>query len=123
MNTKRMKNLLDKADDLEWSIYEDEQGWDIRKSSPAGEDFGFFVHKSEVEEPSDFVREVRQFAYDFDPDENIEMWVEAKKNGVAGVPSIRVLVQDADDIQEMLDELADMLEAEDRKFEAEEGEE
>lgn len=111
MNDKRMPVLLDKVDTLGWSVYEDESGWDIRKASPAGEDFGFFVHKSDVKDAGDFIREVRQYANDFDPDENIEMWVEARKSGTRGIPEIRTLVQDADDIQDTLDELAGALES------------
>lgn len=111
MDDKRMEVLLDKVGSLGWSVYEDESGWDIRQASPASEDFGFFVHSSEVKDADDFVREVRKFADDFDPDENIEMWVEARKNGVSGVPDIRTLVKDADDEQDMLDELADALES------------
>lgn len=110
MDDKRMAVLLDEADSLGWSVYEDESGWDIRKASPAGEDFGFFVHKSSVKDAGDFVREVRKYADDFDPDENIEMWVEARRSGTRSIPEIRTLVQDADDIQDMLDELADTLE-------------
>ncbi len=34
------------------------------------------------------------------------MWVKAKENGVAGVPAIRRLVEDAEAISEMLKELA-----------------
>ena len=34
------------------------------------------------------------------------MWLDAKNNGVSGVPDIYTLVQDAEKIQNMLDELA-----------------
>ena len=34
------------------------------------------------------------------------MWVKAKQNGVGGIPSIRKLVKDAEDINEMLKNLA-----------------
>lgn len=111
MDDKRMAVLLDKADTLGWSVYEDEDGWDIRQASPAGEDFGFYIHKNMVKDADDFTRQVQQFACDFDPDENIEMWVEARKNGASGVPDTRTLVKDADDIQDMLDELAEALES------------
>ena len=46
----------------------------------------------------------------FDVDEHVEMWIEARRNGVRGVPSsIRELVEDAEDIDKMLEELADAL--------------
>ena len=51
---------------------------------------------------------VREYAYDFDPDEHAEMWVESR--GKRGVPdSIRTFVDDADAIKEMLFELAQEL--------------
>lgn len=56
----------------------------------------------------------KKYAADFDPDEHIEMWVMARHNGAKGVPSIRELVHDAEDIDKMLQELAAALqEAED----------
>ena len=105
-----MKNLktilLVKADELDWSVSIDGDCWEFGKYSPAGEDFTFSVNVEDVE---NVWREVRQYANDFDTEEHIEMWVEARRNGVSGVPSIRRLVEDADDIDEMLDELADAL--------------
>ena len=37
------------------------------------------------------------------------MWIEARKNGVSGVPGTRELVHDAEDIDKMLQKLADAL--------------
>lgn len=39
------------------------------------------------------------------------MWIEARHNGVQGVPNTRTLVEDAEAIQDMLDELAEALSA------------
>ena len=89
---------------LDWCIYEDEEGVDLRKSSPAGEDFGFYIGDKE-----NIINEIIKYAYNFDPDEHAEMWVE-NMHTVRGVPqSIRTLIQDTDDIQEMLTELAKAL--------------
>lgn len=41
----------------------------------------------------------------FDPDEHVEMWVEARHNGVSGIPSTRELVDEADQIADSLDNL------------------
>lgn len=104
---KDLKNrLIEKADELEWSVNIDGDDWEFEKYSPAGEDFIFTVS---VDAPEEVWREVRRYANDFDTEEHIEMWVEAKKNLVSGIPSIRRLVEDADDIDKMLDELADAL--------------
>ena len=40
----------------------------------------------------------------------VEELIEAKRNGFRGVPSVSILVHDAEAIQEMLDELAYALE-------------
>ena len=90
----------DVCEALGWKVYEDGGKVELEQSSPAGEDFVFYV------ESSDFVNEVKTYALEFDAEEHIEMWVEAKKNDVRGVPSIRRLVEDADDIQKMLNALA-----------------
>lgn len=76
-------------------------GWvEIEKYSPAGEDFSICV---EVE---NFPNAVMEYYKDFDVDEHIEMWVEAKRSGTSGVPSVRRLVIDGEAIDKMLKELA-----------------
>ena len=42
-------------------------------------------------------------------DEHIEMWIEARKNGVGGVPATRTLVRDAEEIDAELEQLAIVL--------------
>ena len=52
----------------------------------------------------------RQAYYeDFDIDEHIEMWIEAKRSGTSGVPSTRELVKDAEAIDGMISELSQAL--------------
>lgn len=41
----------------------------------------------------------------FDEDDFITLWLEAKKNGVKGVPDIRGLLQAAEDIEDSLEAL------------------
>lgn len=104
-----MKELEQKYIDVlearDWRIcdYIDDGRVELEKYSPAGEDFLMCV---EVE---DFPRKVAEYAADFDPDEHIEMWIEARRNGTRDVPCARVLVHDAEAIEEMLTELADAL--------------
>ena len=97
------------CESLDWYIVSEENGCiELEKYSPAGEDFIMTVPAKS------FVREVQEYASDFDVDDHIEMWIEARHNGVQGVPNTRVLVEDADAIQDMLDELAESLAACDR---------
>lgn len=116
MDKKLMDALIDKAEELGWwsHIYDD--CIEIGKASPAGEDFFFTVNEKE-----NLVREVQDYATDFDADEHAEMWVESR--GKRGVPSsIRTLIDDADAIQEMLDELAAALAEVKDQFEEDEEE-
>ena len=100
------KRLIQKAEELDWNVTVEKKEWTFQQHSPAGEDFFFYIT---VENLKDLWREVRRYANDFDPDEHIEMWVEAKQHGREGIPSIRELVEDADEIDKMLDALADAL--------------
>ncbi len=95
------QKYIDICEKLNWNIseYEDETA-DLEKYSPAGEDFIFNVNIN------NFVNEVMSYATNFDIDEHITMWIEAKQNGISGIPSARELVYDAEAIDEMLQELA-----------------
>lgn len=88
---------------LEWSVYECGDGSiELEKYSPAGEDFSICVGAE------NFVDNVKEYAASFDQEEHIEMLVSARHT-VSGVPSIKELVKDAEDIDKMLKELAEAL--------------
>lgn len=96
---ERYIEILEK---LDWAVsaYTDDGRVELEKYSPAGEDFIMCV---DVE---NFPDAVAEYYEDFDVDEHIEMWVEAKRNGTSGVPSVRRLAIDAEAIDDMLKELA-----------------
>lgn len=85
-------------------------GWDVddmgdgtvgfHNYSPSGEDLSFAVNAEEA------AKEIYEYYDSFDVDEHIALWIEARENGVHGVPNTRRLVHDAEDISEMLKELA-----------------
>lgn len=106
---RSMDELRDYLEEKGWQVSEcsfggGHTGWEIGQGSPAGEDFWFsFEHNNDVEEA---IAQIKQYAYDFDIDEHVKMWVEAQGR-VSGVPDTVTLVEDAKAIQEMLDELAD----------------
>lgn len=100
------QKLLAKAEELDLSCWEDEHGGvELGKHSPAGEDFSFYVGNKE-----NLAEEAREYADDFDIEEHVRELLNAKANGFAGVPDLKTLAEDADDIKGMLDELADALE-------------
>lgn len=98
-----MNNLLEICESLNWSVTEDDDYIELEKYSPAGEDFLFSVRKDS------FADDVEEYAKGFDIDEHVTMWLEAKRNGMRGVPSARELVYDAEAIDKMLQELVEAL--------------
>lgn len=99
------KKYLEVLELHDWSVssYTDDGRVELEKYSPAGEDFLICVN---IE---NFPEAVAEYAADFDIDDHIAMRIEAKGNGVRGVPATRELVHDAEDIDKMLQELADAL--------------
>lgn len=95
---KKIRNIIE---NLGWRIVETSDGGaEIFKNSPLGEDFFFYVS-----DRKDIVNEIVEYAENFDAEEHAEMWIEYR--GTKGVPnSIIDLIRDADDIKEMLEELA-----------------
>lgn len=88
-----IEKLFEGCENLGWSVSEDQDAGtvELESYSPAGENLVVTVEKE------NFAEKVREYAEDFDIDEHIEMWVEARNNGVAGVPkSTRELVEDAE---------------------------
>lgn len=107
---EKLKEIIEK---LGWKIYEEdyaggETGWDIRQISPAGEDFGFTIcHNNDV---ATAIKEITQYAECFDEEEHVEMLLAyAKHNRPSGMPGIKELVEDAEEIQNMLNELSNYL--------------
>lgn len=108
-NDVNIDDLLDKAEELGWCVRESDTEWEFSQYSPAGEDFSFCVCTRDVNSPEDLAREIRSYANDFDAEEHTKMWVEAQGH-VSGVPDIKTLVKDADDIELMLNKLASAME-------------
>ena len=107
---EKLKEIIEK---LGWKIYEEdyaggEVGWDIRQCSPEGEDFGFTIcHNNNANVA---VNEIEDYAENFDEEEHVEMLLAyAKHNRPSGMPGVKELVQDAEEIHRMLLELANYL--------------
>ena len=95
------EELINIIESNDWRIYDEEDGYTLETYSPKGEDFCFFISANNP------VAYIIDFASSFDADEHAEMWVRAREDGKRDdIPSIRELIEDADDIKEMLNELA-----------------
>ncbi len=100
------KRIREAAERLEWNVHEYDDGTvEFQQHSPAGEDFLFTVNAKNAEQ------EIYDYYDDFDIDEHIDMWIEAKRNGFSGVPTVRELVKDAEDIKEMLKAFAEAVDS------------
>lgn len=109
---KKLDRYIEACNDLDWTVnigcdkpgeWYAELGW----GSPAGEDFWTTAYFKDAE---DFIKGVRTCAKEFDPDHNVEIWVD--RRGQGGCPdTIRELMDDAEAIQKSLNELADALQA------------
>lgn len=100
MNTN-LENLLAYIETLDWNVYCDGDGWvELSQFSSAGEDFSFTVSENNL------IEDIKDYAESFDSEEHAAMWYDAGQSGVRGVPSFPELVEDAESIQEMLNELA-----------------
>ena len=100
MNTN-LEKLLAYIETLGWNVYCDGDGWvELSQFSSAGEDFSFTVSENNL------IEDVKDYAESFDSEEHAAMWYDAGQRGVRGVPSLHELVEDADAIQEMLEDLA-----------------
>lgn len=98
--TKKQKAICER---LGWFVQLDGNDVMLEQFSPAGEDFFFYAEKNR------FPQSITEYAEDFDPDEHAKMWVE-HMNSVRDVPqSIRILINDADAIKEMLTELSEQI--------------
>ena len=88
-----------------WTVIVEDKCWELGKHSPAGEDYWFSLLEKDV------VKELLNHyeGFDTDTEEHVMMLMEAKNNGLAGVPSLKVLVEDADAIEDMIEELYDAL--------------
>ena len=71
-------------------------GYYISRYTPEGEDWGFELDKLE---------DIESFIENFDPEEEFEMWIEAKHSGVSGVPSPMPLWKDQQWKENILDEV------------------
>lgn len=74
-----------KLENKGFTVTETNGGYEIQQYTPAGEDW--LIEVGELEE-------FREYAQNFSPEEEFEMWYEAGRNGVGGVPAIPELWKD-----------------------------
>lgn len=112
VNSNEETEFLMSVKKNEGSIYNFKYYVLLQAHSPLGEDL---PEEFEVDTIKELVKEMRDRADNYDADEHAELWVGSR--GEHGVPncSIRDLLDDADEIGEMYNTLADVLEKESKQ--------
>lgn len=95
---KLKKKIIEKIQEHNFSVYEDEQGYDFRKYSSAGQDFGFYIDKQDSLE--EFGNAILNYYHGYDPSEEAYLWLDDSGHGKNGAP------------YEMIDVYNDMVECE-----------
>ena len=83
-----------------FEIFKENDGYNLQQYTPAGEDWNIYLNK---------LKDLKEYAENFDPEEEFIMWVEAKRSGFAGVPEIDELWQDQLWKQKLLSEIVKRL--------------
>ena len=96
-----MEDLINVIEIMEWNVTDDGTTMELQQESPAGENFFFTAYKGESLQ--DCVNDIVDYCRNFDEEEHAELWM--KFSGDRGVPDSTTLVEDAKDIQVMLEKL------------------
>lgn len=110
-------DAIESNDDLEWYVskYADysnlkESYLQFEGSSPAGEDISFSIDfdasKLPCEQIQKIIDDLGSYYECFDTEEHVAMLLEAKNNGLSGVPDVESLVKDAKEIDDMIRQLS-----------------
>lgn len=113
-------DAIESNDDLEWYVskYADysnlkESYLQFNGSSPAGEDISFSIDfdasKLPCEQIQEIIDDLGSYYECFDTEEHVTMLLEAKNNGLSGVPDVETLVEDAKEIDDMIRQLSDFV--------------
>lgn len=94
-----LEEFIEICERLDWKVVDCGKCFELQKYSPAGEEYSISIEKD------DFMEDVYNAWASFDIDEHAAGWYEAGKNGRSGVPSLSVLVWDAEQISKMLEQL------------------
>lgn len=113
-------DAIESNDDLKWYVSKYVDHSNLKESylqfeggSPAGEDISFSVDfdasKLPCEQIQEIIDDLDSYYECFDTEEHVTMLLEAKNNGLAGVPDVETLVKDAKEIDNMIRQLSEFV--------------
>ena len=90
--------------EVDFRVYDDAKELELSSYSNLGE---YLVYTINGTTPKELAIEIMDIYANFDVGSHVEFWVEAKMEGVKGVPSVKELIEDATEIEKMLKELSE----------------
>ena len=111
MKTKiEVNKIIEVAEDLDWTVYDNGSGLEFSKSSNAGQDFNFYIsldlELDGAEFYEAFFNQVVEFYSNYDPSEEAMLWLDDEGHGVNGAPYEMIDVyKDMEDCKEMVGNL------------------
>ena len=90
------KITVKRLEKMGFDVEKDDQGYNLQQYTPAGEDWNLYFNK---------LQDIKEYAENYDPEDNFNMWIEAKQNGIRGVPNPAELWEDQLWKQNLLKEL------------------
>ena len=97
---RQNKTIIKILENNGFRVNKEDNQYFISQYTPAGEDWGFYLED---------LHDLPKYAENFDVDENFQMLIEAKQNGVRGVPSYSVLLKDQQWKQQTLRKIARLI--------------
>lgn len=102
----RLEKMLDRAKELEWAIYKDEDSTEIElnKYSPEGQDFNIYI---DTENDADiFLHNLYDYTNNFDVSYEAYIWLDNTCHGKNGAPNdMKDVYEDMEACLEMTKEL------------------
>lgn len=76
------KAIIEKFEELGFTVDESQPGYQVQQYTPAGEDWNLSFTD---------LQDIKDYAENYDPEEDFNMWIEARQHGVSGVPDPETL--------------------------------
>lgn len=104
---KYVEEIINVAENLDWSVHVNNSDFEFEKFSPAGQDFNFCVTASNLD---NVTREIKERCDNFDPSEEAYLWLDDSGHGKNGAPyDMKDVYEDMEECQKMIQELYEEL--------------
>ncbi len=100
---KDIKNMINTAEKLEWSVQIEGKDFTFSKFSPAGQDFNIEITANNLEE---IIKQISKRCDNFDCSEETYLWLDKTGHGANGAPyDMKDIYEDMEACLEMMKEL------------------